>query len=136
MATHKLYGDVDVTEDLTAVSLTPLRVRHLYTWHMADAVAVKVGPAKFLPKVTGTIRRIWLTLGTAGSTTSTIDINKNGTTLFASGKPNLTSGQTVSSEFVPGTTAFTATDYFTVDVDAAGTSAADLVIHFEYEEIL
>jgi len=101
---------------------------------MAGALSTKVGAAKFMPRVTGVVRRIWLTLGTAGAGTTTVDVNLNGTTMFSGTKPNLAASATSSSEFVPASTAFDADDYFSVDVDSVGAGAGDLLIHFEYED--
>lgn len=75
------------------------------------------------------LRSIRFWLDTVGTTTSTFDVNDNGTTLYPSGKPSLASGvQTVQLS-----TAFTivAGHRITIDVDAAGTGAKDLTAQLE-----
>jgi hypothetical protein len=101
---------------------------------MAGALSTKVGAAKFMPRVTGQVLRVWLTLGTSGSGTTTVDVNLNGTTMFGGTKPNLASAETVSSVFTPASPAFDADDYLSVDVDAVGPGAGDLLIHLEFED--
>jgi hypothetical protein len=113
---------------------TDLAINTTYSqvWAVSGAPTVRTGAAKFYPRLAGTILGVYASLGTAGSTTTTADFNKNGTTLFAGTKPNLTNTQTDSSAFVPASPTFTSTDYFTVDIDAQGTSASDLVIEMVY----
>lgn len=75
------------------------------------------------------LRSVRFSLDTAGSTTSTFDVNVNNVTLYPTTKPSLGSGvKTVQSS-----TAFTvaAGQYVTVDVDAAGTGAANLTAQLE-----
>jgi hypothetical protein len=75
------------------------------------------------------LRAVALHLGTAGTTTTIVDVNDNGTTLYATGKPQLTSGQTdvtLATSFV-----IVAGHTLTVDVDSAGTSAANLTVQLD-----
>lgn len=75
------------------------------------------------------LRSIRFTLDTAGSTTSTFDVNLNGATLYPSGKPTLAA----SALTVLLSTAFTipAGQKVTVDVDAAGAGAQNLTAQLE-----
>jgi len=77
-----------------------------------------------------TIDSVRFSLGTAGSTTSTIDVNKNGTTIFTTqgNRPALTSGNVTVKVTNMDVTSLASGDYITVDVDGAGTSAADATI--------
>lgn len=75
------------------------------------------------------LRSIRFSLDTAGSTTSTFDVNVNGTTLYPTGKPTLAASATTSLL----ATAFTIANgqKISVDVDAAGTGAKDLTCQLE-----
>lgn len=75
------------------------------------------------------LRSIRFTLDTAGTTTSTFDVNDNGVTLYPSGKPTL-AGAALTALY---STAFTivAGHKITVDVDTAGTDAEDLSCQLE-----
>lgn len=95
--------------------------------------AVTANPGKFSwwneTGVDLTLRSIRFTLDTAGSTTSTFDVNDNGSTLYPTGKPTLGSGVTT----VQLSTSFTilAGHRLTVDVDVAGTGAQNLAAQLE-----
>lgn len=75
------------------------------------------------------LRSIRFSLNTAGSTTSTFDVNDNGTTLYPSTKPQLAAAATTALY----STSFTivAGHKITVDIDAAGTGAQDLTCQLE-----
>lgn len=71
--------------------------------------------------------------GTAGSGTTTVDINKNGTTMFTS-KPSITTTNQTGRNFSAdnGTTT-AAGDIITIDVDAvAATPVQDLYVYLYY----
>lgn len=95
--------------------------------------ALTANPGKFYwYNDTGTdlvLRSVRFTLDTAGTATSTFDVNVNAVTLYPSVKPQLASG----AKTVQTSTAFTvaAGQYITVDVDAAGASAANLTCQLE-----
>lgn len=76
-----------------------------------------------------TILGVRATLGTAGSTDTVVDVNKGGTTLFTTqaNRPTLATG--VDTDLaVPDVTAWENGTYLTVDIDSAGTGAADLIV--------
>lgn len=67
--------------------------------------------------------RLWA--GTAPTGASLIvDVNKNGTTMFSSGKPTLTATNQTSKTTGPSTTNLDDGDYLTVDVDQIGSTLA------------
>jgi hypothetical protein len=93
------------------------------------AVAVGVGGKLPLPFACELID-VRLALGTASSSGAvTVDINKNGTTMFST-KPTLAATVVSSvSGNVPSTgNPLAAGDYFTVDIDAFGTGADTLTV--------
>jgi hypothetical protein len=100
---------------------------------MADAVSTKVGKARAFPAVAGNITAIRVTLGTTGGSATTVDVNKSGTTVYTTqaNRPSITSAG-VATATAPDVTAFNNTDNFTVDVDAAGPGATDLMVIIEY----
>jgi len=87
----------------------------------------------FAPATSGSIDHVYLMAKTApGSTkTLTVDVNKNGTTIFTTqaSRPSLVDTAVVDASDTPDVTAFVANDVFTVDVDTstAGTAVADVV---------
>lgn len=97
------------------------------------AGALTANPGKFSWwNDTGTdlvLRSIRFTLDTAGSTTSTFDINDNGTTLYPTGKPTL-AGAALTT-MVAAAFTIVAGHKITVDVDAAGTGAQNLSCQLE-----
>lgn len=93
------------------------------------AVTVFTGSSRFYVAGAGNIVLSKASLGTAGSTSTTVVIKKNGTTVhtdtIASGTNVITNNTTV---------AVAANDYITVDVTSAGTGAVDLVVQVRIEE--
>ena len=68
-------------------------------------------------------------LGTAGSGTTVIDINKNGTTMFTA-KPQITTTGTKGEGFTADDLMSSDTgDYFSVDIDSAGTPGTNLYVN-------
>ena len=66
-------------------------------------------------------RAILATAGTTG--TLTVDINKNGTTMFTT-KPTVASGVNVGSDFTAdNNTSLAVSDYVSIDIDAIHTTA-------------
>lgn len=93
-----------------------------------NATGTTVGGDLEIP-FTGTITEIGAYVDTAGSTgTMTVDINKNGTTLMTANKVTLDTGEkssrTAATAAALTTTAITAGDLITIDVDAIHTTPA------------
>lgn len=76
------------------------------------------------------LRALWFKLNTAGTGTSTFDVNMNGTTLYPSGKPTIASGATTSGIIAAALT-ITAGAVITVDVDAIAAGSEDLTCQLE-----
>src|SRR4029077_12289402 len=99
---------------------------------MEDVLVTKVGTLPWRCKGSATIDGILVTVGTAPTGSSIIvDINKNGTTLFSSGKPTIASGSTSSgSASVPSSPDLVDDDIITVDIDQIGstTPGEDLTV--------
>lgn len=97
------------------------------------AGALTANPGKFAWwNDTGTdlvLRSIRFTLDTAGSSTSTFDVNVDAVTLYSGTKPNLAAGATTSRS----ATAFPIASgaRITIDVDAAGAGAQNLTAQLE-----
>lgn len=92
-------------------------------------LAATTGTHRFYVAAAGNIVMSKASLGTAGSTATTVVVKKNGTTAhtltIASGTNVITNNTVV---------AVAANDYITVDVTAAGTGAADLSVLVRIEE--
>lgn len=99
---------------------------------MSGAVATQVGGARLYNDTgrTLTISAVRASLGTAGSTDTTVDINKDGTTIFTTqaNRPNLAAAAVTVKSVAPDVTTWEDGSYLTVDVDAAGTSADTLTV--------
>ncbi len=107
------------------------------TFAKAGTVAVGVGTYRWYNDlgVTLTIRSVRVSVGTTSTSgTPTVDVNKNGTTIYTTqaNRPTvavsaLTSGKNTGF----AVTTLADGDYLTADVDVAGTGAADLVVQIE-----
>jgi hypothetical protein len=109
----------------------------LATFGFPGVVAVTTGVARFIMPSAGTIVGAVCSVNTAPTGQALIcDINMNGTTIFTTqgNRPQIASSAFASTLAVPNITAFSAFDYFTVDVDQVGSGAAgaDLVLNLRY----
>lgn len=75
-----------------------------------------------------TIRAAVGTASTSGAVT--VDVNKNGTTLYTTqtARPIIAQGAFSANGNSPAVTTFVAGDYLTVDIDTFGASATDLTV--------
>lgn len=114
----------DATGDVGTI-LPPLSVSGLLT--------VGTGQHRLYNDTTSvlTVAAVRASLGTPGTTETRIDINRNGTTIFPVQAEMLifAAGQNTTGRVVPSEPPqLVPDDYITVDVDAAGTGARDLVV--------
>lgn len=81
-----------------------------------------------------TILGVAARLGTAGSTSTVVDVNKNGATIFGTqaNRPTFAAAGKLATVGAFSVTTLTTGDYLTADVDTAGTSAAKLVVDIRY----
>lgn len=81
--------------------------------------------ARLFAPVTGTLVKAVAYVKTAPTGADLIiDINKNGTTLWASGKLTVAASANTGSKTTFDSTAVTAEDYFTIDIDQIGSTVA------------
>lgn len=102
------------------------------TYTIPGAVVAAAGSLRLyndtgFPWEIGSIRA---TLLTAGITTTTVDVNVGGASVFAApaDRPSLASGEVTAKVAVFGTTTVPVGAYLTIDVDAAGTGADTLLV--------
>jgi len=84
-----------------------------------------------------TIVSVHASVGVASSSgVVTVDVNKDGTTIFTTqtNRPEIAAAGYVSSSETPDVTTFASGSYLTVDIDAAGTDAENLVVVVRYKE--
>ena len=93
------------------------------------AVAIFTGTEKYYVPVAGNITMSKTSLGTAGTTTTTVLVKKNGVTAYTH---SLATGIAVVTAVT--TTAVAVNDYITVDCSGAGTGATDLVVTIRVTE--
>jgi len=87
--------------------------------------------------VAGTGLVVKSTCRVAPATTYTMDINKNGTTIYTTqgNRPQRTAGNGTGAvtHTTPDVTTVSAGDIFEADVDTAGTTMEDLAFFLEYD---
>ena len=99
-----------------------------------ESTGVDKGVFHFAPGVAGTIEEVYIIAKTApGATkTLTVDVNKNGTTIFttAGNRPSLVGTNTEATSGTPDVMTFSKNDKFTIDVDVstATTAVADVIV--------
>ena len=92
------------------------------------------GTFVFAPGVAGTIEEVYLIAKTApgADKTLTVDVNKNGTTIFTTqaNRPSLVDTAKTDTSGTPDVTTFAKNDLFTIDVDVstATTAVADVIV--------
>lgn len=92
------------------------------------------GTFHFAPAFAGTISEVYLMAKTAAGAdkTLTVDVNKNGTTIFTTqaGRPSISGTGTEDTSDAPDVDSFAKNDEFTIDVDVstAGTAIADAIV--------
>lgn len=101
---------------------------------VSGAVSVGTGRHRLYNDTTSalTIAGVRASVGTAPTGSAlTVDVNRNGTTIFSTqaNRPSIAAGSNTSGKVTAmDVTDFAIGDYLTVDVDAAGTGAQDLVV--------
>jgi hypothetical protein len=103
------------------------------------AVSAGTGVSMIVPSpIPGTITAIKSTCRVAPSSTYTMDINKNGTTIYTTqaNRPQRTAGNGTGlvTHAAPDVTTVAADDLFTVDVDSAGADLQDLLFMIVFAE--
>lgn len=107
------------------------------TFAKAGAVSTGVGSFRWYNQtgVSLTILSVRVNVGTASSSgTPTVDVNKNGTTIYGTqgNRPTVAvSGFTSGKNTGFSVTTLADGDYLTADIDVAGTGTADLVVQIE-----
>lgn len=77
-----------------------------------------------------TISAVRVSLGIAGSTSTIVDVNKGGTTIFTTqaNRPTLAVAGVTAKSVAPDVTAWADGEYLTVDIDQGGTGSAGLQV--------
>ena len=92
-------------------------------------VSIRGSATRWYPEVNSTITQVYFSVGTAPSAGITIDVKKNGSSIFAT-KPTCAGGQNKST-VVNVNVAITTNDSITVDI-IAGSDGSDLVAFIVY----
>lgn len=98
------------------------------TFTASGDVATFTGTSRYYLDMAGTVKVARASLGTAGSTTTTAVVKKNGTIIAT-----VSLGSTVNTLAVQPEVSVSTGDFLTVDVTAAGTGAKDLVVTVRVE---
>jgi hypothetical protein len=102
-------------------------------YNRSGAVAAVTGTQRFRFPAAATITGVSLALNTAGSTTTTVAVRKNGSLLTFAGALSLVASATgLGEQAITSSAAVVAGDYLTVDITAAGTGAVDLSVFIRY----
>ena len=104
-----------------------------------ETTSITTGTSKitFRAPRTMTLTGIRASLSTAGSSTTTVDVNLNGSTIMTTNKLNFDSSEKTTVTYSGSAAALTTTavaddDEFTIDIDTAGTGAKGLKVTFLY----
>jgi hypothetical protein len=77
-----------------------------------------------------TLSEVKTSLTTSGSTTTSVDVNLNGSSVFVLGSPiSISSGSNTANSTSIATSSFAEDDRITIDIDAAGTDATGLKVY-------
>ncbi len=104
------------------------------TFSLDGIQTVRTGQLRWYPPAACTLVSCMAAVGTAPTGSSIqVDVNKNGVSVLAS-PLSIAAGANTSSVTTPTTTAMTATDYLTVDVDSIGSTepGRDLTVRIIY----
>lgn len=93
---------------------------------IVGTLALLTGTPRWYPDRSVTISSVYFSLGTAG--TATIDVLKNGASIFSGSKPQTTAAN--KSSIISVSVAMTTSDYLTVSVNTAG--GADATVYIVY----
>lgn len=117
--------------DYDTTWVTPTTTRVAYPFSRAGTVAVTTGTQRFYNDTgrTLTLTAVRATLGTTPTSNVTIDVKKNGTTIFTttSNRPTIAASAFTATAAGIDVTSWAAGDYLTVDI-AAGTTGSDLTV--------
>jgi hypothetical protein len=117
-------------EEPTFGMWTPHGQRDTQTVMWSSKKRISSGQASqriYLPEPCNVLN-VYFTLPASSTATATIDVKKNGTTIFTGSGPTLTSGY-ISNVVVPTTQAMTPTDYLTVHVTYPGNTGGRLIAY-------
>lgn len=98
---------------------------------LAGPVSTQNLVARWYPETNITLAEVYFSLGTAPTTSVSIDLRKNGVSVFSGAVPTASAGQYLSTA-INLTSSATSADYFTVSV--AGTSGSYLVASIVYTQ--
>lgn len=106
-------------------------------YNRSGAVSITTGTQRFRFPASATILGASMALNTGGTTATTVVVKRNGSALTFANALSLTgttsSGTGLAEQAITSTAACSAGDYLTVDITAAGTSAADLTVFIRYQ---
>lgn len=99
-----------------------------FVFTAAGVLVPITGRGTLLMPFSGTITGVVARVAVAGSTSTILDLKKNGTTVYTTtgNRPTIASGIYAIDAVLPDVLTFNRLDYFAVDIVQAGTSAADL----------
>ena len=127
---------IDVIE--TGPQGPPGQTGHVMVFGTQGPVTAKTGTVGFMPRVNGLITRVTAAVSDQISGATRPDVNVNGTTIFTNQahRPNLAGiGRHFDDADAIDAPAFTATSYFTADIDVAGNGTKDLIVTVDYVEV-
>lgn len=94
----------------------------------AGTLTATAGTVRYYPPGAVQLTSVYISVGTPSSSGSvSIDVKKNGVSIFSGAYPTLAAGAYVSAP-VAVNASLGSTDYLTIDVPNAGTGAADMTV--------
>ncbi len=121
---------------LELADLPDAAIQDVFVYGHSGAVTVRTGARRVHVPWDITIIEVYTSVNTAGSDPTTVDVHKNGTTIFTTqaSRPSMASGEYFATSGTPDVDEADAGDYLTVDTDVAGTGASDLYTTILYQK--
>lgn len=94
------------------------------------AVTPMTGTARWYPGRPVTLTSVFMMVTGTPTSTLTIDVKKNGTSIHTGAKPSINAGSNTSS-MIPLSVSMTGSDYLTIDIVSG--NGSDLAVRIEYK---
>lgn len=117
------------TGTISATTPQSTPTNQITTSFFPGSITPMTGTVRWYAAKSLTLKSVVLTISTAPSTAVTVDILKNGTSIFSGNAPSIAAGQNISS-VVPLSISMAATDYLTINILTA--SGSDMAVRIEY----
>ena len=121
---------LQVSSDSTKLEWVPMpNAMQVTTSFFPGAIAAMTGTVRWYSGRAVTLKSVFMSISSAPTQNVSIDVKKNGLTIFSGNAPTIIAGQNTSA-IVPLDIAMTSADYLTVDILAG--NGSDMSVRIEY----